>query len=87
MVKRLYGLTNKRYATKQIANRVRRHEELMIQKEQTNGTQHRTPDSEGETDSDLHYCISMNQNNPIDLYDLTRRHREDAAYEVNSHPH
>ena len=96
VVKRLYGLTNKRHAEGQIGRRYGRleHARLAHQKREMNQIQASrhglTPSSEAdeadnglEGDSDLQYHISPSKNHPIQLFSIIGEHYGDPAYDVN----
>jgi hypothetical protein len=90
VVKRLYGLTNKRHAERQIAKRYRRLERARLafdrkQLHARHGTQQKSMDNEDgpmEGDSDLRYHISPSKNQPVDIFDTIRNNRGDPAYHV-----
>jgi len=93
IVKRLYGLTNKRNAPKQIAKRYRRMERAhrASQRHQIQTKQRRRhpsdllPPVETADDTDLHYYISSSQNKVIPLYAMLNSSgaREDPALKVS----
>ena len=88
IVKRLYGLTNKRQATKQIGKRFQRLElarTAFARKRLHNRTRSKATnnvDDRAEGDSDLRYHISASKNHPLDVYGTVRKHKDDPAYHV-----
>ena len=93
LVKRLYGLTNKRNAPKQIAKRYRRMEmahRAMERHQMQAKRQHRhlsdlLPSEDVSDDPDLRYYISSSQNNPVPLYQMLHRNgaSDDPAFKVS----
>ena len=83
LIKRLYGLTNKRSAEKQIAKRYRRLERARLAK-QRRELELRRGDSipEERKNLDVHHYISQSRSQPINLYTLQRENIDDPAYEV-----
>jgi len=85
LVKRLYGRTNKRDATKQIGQRVRRIERARLTadrhrlKTQTKG---RGVSVKEDTDQDLdkRYHMSSTRNDPVDLYSFVCENQGDPAF-------
>ncbi|KAG6807184.1 hypothetical protein H0H92_008486, partial [Tricholoma furcatifolium] len=80
-VKRLYGLTNKKDAEKQIAKRVRRMEKARMASKHRGRDTHQ-PDNVApvKDDSNQHYIISHSRNSPVFLYAVLLKHRDDPAY-------
>jgi hypothetical protein len=78
IVKRFYQVTNKRDATKQIANRHRREAAV----------RHRSFDASGvkqnwkEIPAELHHHISASKNNPLPLAAFVRADPQDTAKKV-----
>jgi hypothetical protein len=90
IVKRLYGLTNKRNAEHQIAKRYRRLERARsaldrkrlhgrLMKQKTTIQEHNEPDG----DSELRYYISPSKNYPQDIFGTLRNNKDDPAYHVS----
>jgi hypothetical protein len=75
LVKRLYGLTNKRSATKQIANRYQRLKNAHL-------TQDSCKEDESDSEPELRYHISKSRNRPIDIFTFVRENRADPAFKV-----
>ena len=85
LVKRLYGRTNKRDATRQIGQRVRRLEraQLAADRHRLNTQSERRGIGVREhIDHDLEkrYYISNSWNNPVNLYLLVHKHQGDLAF-------
>ena len=93
LVKRLYGLTNKRNAPKQIAKRYRRMERAhraMARHQMQVKRQHQhlsdlLPPKDGADDHDLRYYISSSQNTVVPLYQMLHRSgaSDDPALKVS----
>jgi hypothetical protein len=88
IVKRLYGMTNKRNAERQIAKRVRRLERASLALDRKRLQNHKQKkateqeDTSAEGDSDLRYHISASKNNPQDIFSTIRNNRGDPAFHV-----
>lgn len=92
LVKRLYGLTNKRDAAKQISRRVHRMEKAQksLKRHATRAklrqggraTDLPTPSDSNPTDTDDSYFISPSVNKPIKLYNLIQSGQNDPAFKV-----
>ena len=83
LVKRLYGRTNKRDATKQIGRHVRRLERAQHAAEQ-NKTNVRDDFNEGMMvpNSDVHHQISKSRNDPLNIYSYVHANQGDPAFTV-----
>jgi hypothetical protein len=81
LVKRLYGRTNKRDATKQIGKRVRQLEQAHVAakrlKMKTN------MDDSIKVNLDARYQVSNSRNDPIDIYAFVYANRSDPAFSVS----
>lgn len=89
LVKQLYGMTNKRDATKQIGRRVRRLEKAQLAVEQCELRGHSReqedfPEQEDflDQDLDIRYQVSHSRNDPVDLYSYVKANRDDPAFIV-----
>jgi hypothetical protein len=88
IVKRLYGLTNKRNAEHQIAKRYRRLERARLaldRKRLHNHPKQKKANQENhqpDADSELRYYISPSKNHPQDIFGTLRNNRGDPAYHV-----
>lgn len=88
IVKRLYGLTNKRHAATQIAKRYRRlqHASSAFDRMQLHKRARKkvtkNQDDLAEGDSDLRYYISPSKRCPVDIFRTIRENRGDPAYHV-----
>ncbi|RDB16223.1 hypothetical protein Hypma_003115 [Hypsizygus marmoreus] len=85
LVKRLYALTNKRAATKQIGKRVRRLQKARLAMERKNlhDRTHQNGQISKEdvvNDLTLHHRITYSKNHPLDLFSLVQRNSHDPAY-------
>lgn len=92
LVKRLYGLTNKQNAPKQIARRYRRMErarQAMKRHQMQVKRQHQhlsdlLPSNDVSDDPDMRYYISSSQNNVVPLYQMLHRQgSDDPALKVS----
>jgi hypothetical protein len=86
-VKRLYGRTNKRDATKQIGQHVVRLERAQLAAEQQTTskrslTQTACVDDDLDQDLEKHYQISKSRKNHKDLYGYIYANRGDPAFNV-----
>ena len=81
IIKRLYGMTNKRSAERQIAKRVRRLERANLALDRKRKTMEQE-DTSAEGDSDLRYHISASKGNPWDIFSTIRNNRGDPAFYV-----
>lgn len=91
LVKRLYGRTNKREATKQIGKRIRRLERAQLAFERrrlrSRSEAHELEVSvedvaDSEQNLDVRYQISNSKNDPLDIYSFVRANRDDPATKV-----
>jgi len=87
LVKRLYRLTNKRSATGQIGNRVRREEKarLAFQRKQLRKKKNNEKVDEGTANIDLadRYHVSRSKNDRVDLYNFIQHNERDPAIQVS----
>ncbi|KAF8955098.1 hypothetical protein BDZ97DRAFT_1675233, partial [Flammula alnicola] len=86
LVKRLYGRTNKRAATKQIGKRVRRLERAQLaaqrrqMKKKSKSINVQEDQDPIERNLDERYQISRSKNDPIDIYSYVRANQNDPAF-------
>ena len=85
-MKRLYGLTNKRTATKQIGARYRRMEAAQLAQRKAlkwnpkcQRSSHTTPD---DLDMNVRYYISKSRNHPVDIWSFLRSNKSDPCLKV-----
>ena len=89
-MKRLYGRTNKRDATKQIGQHVVRLERAQLATEQqTTGKRSKRPttrvDDDIDEDLEKHYQVSKSRKNHKDLYGYVYENCGDPAFNVRLH--
>ncbi|RXW15278.1 hypothetical protein EST38_g10576 [Candolleomyces aberdarensis] len=91
LVKRLYGITNKREVAQQIGNHVRRREraelaqKVRLKQTQLRNVGHRksiraSKTNDVEDNRELHWYASANQNSPVDVARLVRSNHGNPAY-------
>jgi hypothetical protein len=87
-VKRLYGLTNKRTATKQIGARYRRMEAAQLAQRKSlkwnsklPRSSHNPPD---DLDMNVRYSISKSRNHPVDVWSFLGSNKSDPCLKVLS---
>ena len=87
-MKRLYGLTNKRTATKQIGARYRRMEAAQLAQRKSlkwnskfQRSSHTPPD---DLDMNVRYSISKSRNHPVDIWSFLRSNKTDPSLKVFS---
>ncbi|KAF5316669.1 hypothetical protein D9619_006659 [Psilocybe cf. subviscida] len=86
IVKRLYGMTNKRNAERQIARRYRRLERASLAYDRKRLHGHKQPkatkqgDADGGGDPDLRYHISASKYDHQDIFGTIRSNKGDPAY-------
>jgi hypothetical protein len=79
LIKRLYGLTNKKDPMKQIGKKYNRHEAL---RPSTNPSElQEAKEAESECLAD-HHVISGSRNSPISLFNFVQTNRKDSATKV-----
>jgi hypothetical protein len=90
VVKRLYGLTNKRTATKQIGARYRRMEAAQLAQRKAlksrcnlkfQQSSYTPPD---DLDMNVRYYISKSRNYPVDIWSFLRSNKTDPSLKVFS---
>lgn len=87
-MKRLYGLTNKRTATKQIGARYRRMEAAQLAQRKSlkwnskfQRSSHTPPD---DLDMNVRYSISKSRNHPVNIWSFLRSNKTDPSLKVFS---
>ena len=87
-MKRLYGLTNKRSATKQIGAQYRRMEATQLAQRKAlkwnpkfQRSSHNSPD---DLDMNVQYYISKSRNHPVDIWSFLRSNKTDPSLKVFS---
>lgn len=90
LVKRLYGLTNKRDAPEQIGRRYRRESHfdvLPCDPSQVDAvrTEHVSMCDDVDNSPELHHTITNSRNNPVDLASFSGSNARDPAAKVGKH--
>ena len=83
-MKRLYGLTNKRTATKQIGARYRRMEAAQLAQRKALKFQRSSHTPPVDLDMNVRYYISKSRNNPVDIWSFLRSNKTDPSLKVIS---
>jgi len=79
LIKRLYGLTNKKDSMKQIRKKYNRHEALRPSADSSEVREVKEADSKSLAD---HHVISTSRNSPISLFNLVHTNSTDPAMKV-----
>ena len=79
LIKRLYGLTNKKDPMKQIGKKYNRYEALRPSADSSEVREVKEADSKSLAD---HHIISASRNSPISLFNLVRTNSKDPAMKV-----
>lgn len=80
MVKRLYGLTNKKDAIKQIAKKYSRHDSFRQHEDECR----EEVDAAKNGNLEAHHVITRSRNNPIALFPFLRVNPQDPAKKVHT---